>query len=144
MEYTSEININLGVDKVIELFDNPDNMEKWQCELISFDHLSGELGKEGSKSKLKYKMGKREVEMIETITKNNLPDQFNCTYETKGAYNEISNKFMPINENSTKWVSHNIFELSGFMKFIGFIMPGSFKKQSLKYMTQFKEFAENN
>ncbi len=144
MEYTNEIEINLPLDKVVELFNNQDNLSKWQPGLVSFDLISGEPGKEGAKSKLKYMMGKREIEMIETITKNTLPEQFDCTYDSKGVYNKLSNKFISTSENSTKWISHNIFELTGFMKIIGFIMPGSFEKQSIKYMQQFKEFAENN
>jgi len=144
MEYTNEIKINLPLQKVVELFDNPDNLSKWQPELISFEPVSGEPGKDGAKAKLKYKMGKREIEMVETITKNNLPKEFNGTYETKGVYNEISNRFESIDENTTRWVSHNVFKLSGFMKIIGFLMPGSFSKQSCKYMEQFKEFAEQN
>jgi len=144
MEYTNEIEIDLPTEKVVELFDNPNNISKWQPELVSFEPISGEPGKEGAKSKLKYKMGKREVEMIETITKNSLPDEFNGTYQAKGVFNEISNQFISLNNNKTKWVSHNIFELSGFMKIIGFLMPGSFSKQSCKYMEQFKEFAENS
>ena len=66
MKYTTEIEINLPVEKVIELFDNSDNLSKWQPELISFKHLSGEPGQVGEKSKLRYRMGKREIEMMET------------------------------------------------------------------------------
>jgi len=41
-------------------------------------------------------------------------------------------------------VSESEFEFAGFgMKLIGFLMPGAFKKQSLKYLTDFKDFAEN-
>lgn len=144
MQYTNEIEIDLPLEKVISLFDDSDNMHKWQPDLVSFEHISGEPGKDCAKSRLKYKMGKREIEMIETITKNNLPVQFDGTYETKGVYNKISNRFIAINGNKTKWISNNIFQFSGFMKIIGFLMPGSFSKQSFKYMEQFKEFAENN
>jgi carbon monoxide dehydrogenase subunit G len=31
MKYTTEIEINKAVNKVIELFDNPDNMSKWMA-----------------------------------------------------------------------------------------------------------------
>jgi len=33
-------------------------------------------------------------------------------------------------------------KLGGFMKVIGWIMPGSFKKQSFKFMKMFKDLAE--
>ena len=94
MKYTLEINIDLPRQKVIELFDDPDNMAKWQPGFVSFEHLHGKPGEEGASAKLKYKMGKREVEMIETITKRNLPDEFNGTYEAKGVFNIIRNRFI--------------------------------------------------
>jgi len=30
MKYTSEVTINLPRDRVVELFDDPDNLPKWQ------------------------------------------------------------------------------------------------------------------
>ena len=36
----------------------------------------------------------------------------------------------------------NEFQFKGFMKLIGFFMPGAFEKQSFKYMKDFKAFAE--
>jgi len=80
MKYEFEIEINLSRNKVIELFDNPENLQKWQPGFISFDHLEGVKGQPGAKSKIKYKMGKRDIEMIETIINNNLPDTFLVTY----------------------------------------------------------------
>jgi hypothetical protein len=142
MKYTTEILINRPISEIVKLFDNPENMQKWQPELITMETLSGPPGKAGSKSKLKYKMGNKEVEMIETITKNDLPEEFSATYEAKGAFNIVSNRFVEINSEKTKWISHNEFKLSGFMKLFGLFMPGSFKNQSYKYMENFKKFAE--
>lgn len=142
MKYANEIEIKLPRQRVIELFDNPDNMSKWQEGFVSFETLNGEPGQEGAKAKLKYKMGKREVEMIETITKRNLPDEFNGTYEAKNVFNIVSNKFIDLG-NSTKWLSENKFRFNGFMRIIALFMPGAFEKQSLKYMKDFKKFAEN-
>ena len=144
MKYTNEVEIDLPVQKVVELFDNPDNMKYWQPGLQSFEHISGEPGQAGAKSRLKYKMGNRDIEMIETITKRNLPEEFSGTYETKGVYNIISNRFIPLNETRTKYVSETEFEFKGMMKIIGWIMPGAFKKQSQKFMDDFKRFAESH
>lgn len=143
MKYTITTTIDLPRNKVIELFDNPDNLPKWQPELQSFEHISGEPGKPGAKSKLKYKMGKREVEMIETITVRNLPEEFSGTYEAKGVLNIQKNYFKEVGENQTEWISETEFKLSGFMKVMGWFMPGAFKKQSQKYLDQFKAFAES-
>ena len=91
MKYTVEIEINKPVDRVIELFDNPDNMDKWMEGLQSFEPISGVPGQPGATSKLKFKMGKREIEMIETVTVRNLPDEFSGNYEGKGFFNTVRN-----------------------------------------------------
>ena len=142
MKYSNEVIINLPLNRVMELFDSEENLFKWQPELISFEHFAGEKGEVGAKSKLKYKMGKREVEMTETITVKDLPNEFSGTYEAKGVWNEVKNYFEAVDEHSTKWHSDCKFEFSGFMKLIAFFMPGTFRKQSQKYLDQFKVFAE--
>src|SRR4051812_18019465 len=142
MKYVNEIDINLPINKVIELFDNPDNMKHWQPGLQSFEHISGTPGAVGARSRLKYQMGSRKIEMIETITKRNLPQEFDGTYEAKGVFNWVGNKFIPVAPNKTKWISETEFKFSGFMKLIGMLMPGAFKKQSRKYLEDFKKFAE--
>ena len=142
MKYTAEVAINLPVNKVVELFDNPDNMKNWMEDLQSFETISGTPGQEGAKAKLHFKMGKREIEMVETITKRNLPEEFTGTYEAKGVFNIAKNSFIPIDDNRTKYVTEQEFQFKGFMKLMGAVMPGAFKKQTLKYMNAFKEFAE--
>jgi hypothetical protein len=87
-------------------------------------------------------MGKREIEMIETITVRNLPQEFSGTYEAKGVFNIVKNYFRPVSDNKTKYINETEFQFSGFMKLIGFLMPGAFRKESEKYLRQFKEFAE--
>jgi hypothetical protein len=144
MKYWNEVIINLPLDRVIELFDSEENLFKWQPELISFEHISGEKGEVGAKSLLKYKMGKREVEMTETITVKDLPREFSGTYEAKGVWNEVKNYFEVIDESTTKWHSDCQFKFSGFMRVIAFFMPGTFIKQSQKFLDQFKTFAEGD
>lgn len=143
MKYILDIDINKPIERVIDLFDNPDNMSKWMKGLVSFDHLSGTQGQPGAKSRLKFKMGNRDVEMIETIKVRNLPDEFSGTYEVKGVFNTIKNKFVRLSDNKTKYISEQEFEFQGFMKVIAFLMPGVFKKQTKKYLEDFKNFVES-
>ena len=142
MKYSNEVLINLPVKKVIELFDSEENLFKWQPELLTFEHLSGEKGEVGAKSKMRYKMGKREVDMVETITAKNLPKEFTATYEAKGVWNEMKNSFDEIGDDKTRWRSDSHFEFSGFMKFMSMFMSGAFKKQSQQSLDRFKSFAE--
>ncbi len=142
MKYTTEIEINKPIDEVVALFDNVDNMDKWMEGLQSFEPISGVPGEVGAKSRLVFKMGKREIEMIETITVRNLPNEFSGTYEAKGVFNIVKNKFVKVSDNTTKHIGEQEFQFKGFMKIIAFLMPGAFKKQSMKYMLDFKHFAE--
>lgn len=144
MKYSNEIVINLSREEVIKKLDNPDNMKHWQRGLISVEHLEGIPGKVGAKMKFNYKLGKRHMELIETITKNNFPDEFHANYVTKNVRNIQKNYFKEIDINKTKWMTKTEFYFSGFMmKLMAFLMPSTFKKQSLKYMQDFKAFAEN-
>jgi len=142
MKYLTEVTINLPREKVVELFDNPENMSKWQPGFVSMEPISGDQGQAGAKSKLVYKMGKRTIEMVETILKRDLPDEFSATYEAKGVWNQVNNYFIPIDENKTNWKLESTFECTGFMKLMTTFMPGMFKKQTLKDMLSFKKFAE--
>jgi carbon monoxide dehydrogenase subunit G len=142
MKYTNEIVIDLPREKVIEKFDNVDNMKYWMPGLVSFEPIEGKPGQTGAKSRLVFQMGRRRIEMVETITKRALPDEFSGTYEANGVWNAQANRFQPEGEGKTRWISETEFRFSGFMRIIGFLMPGAFRKQSARYQVHFKEFAE--
>ena len=144
MKYTCEVVIDKPREDVIKSLDNPDNMKYWQKGLESFEHLNGEPGKPGAESKLVYQMGKRRIEMIETITFNDLPDEMHLNYVAKGVVN-IQKNYFKEQGDKTLWVSEAEFKFSGFMKLMSFFMgSGAFKKQSQSYLDDFKSFAEGN
>lgn len=141
MKYTCELTIDLPRDEVIALFDDADNLPKWQPGLQSFEHLSGEPGRPGAKSRLLYDQGGRRIEMTETILRRDLPDLFSGTYETRGVHNEIVNHFHDEGDR-TRWVLESDFRFSGFMLLMLLFMRGAFRKQTEKTMQRFKDFAE--
>ncbi len=143
MKYTTEIVVDVPREEFIKKMDDSDNMKHWQRGLIGYEQLSVNPGQEGSRMSLSYEMGKRKMDMVETIIKRNLPEEIHMTYDTKGVHNIQKNYFKEEN-GSTRWISESEFQFSGLgMKLMGFLMPGAFKKQSLKYMQDFKAFAEN-
>lgn len=143
MQYKLEIEIKADRDKVVALMDDPANMPHWQRGFVAMEHLSGELGQEGSKSKLTYQLGKRNIEMIETITRRDLPAHFDAIYETGNVWNEMRNTFSTTSSGHTLWNSEVIFRFSSFgMRMMSWLMPKAFKKQSLQYMQDFKAFVE--
>ncbi|MFC4721052.1 SRPBCC family protein [Geojedonia litorea] len=143
MNYTLEIIVKVPMKDFILKFDNPDNMKHWQRGLISTEHLSGNPGEYGAKMKLIYQMGKREMELIETVTHRKLPHEFHGTYDAKGIQSIQENFFEETPEGHTKWISKSEFiPLSFTMRLMTVLMPSAFKKQSLLYMKDFKNFAE--
>ena len=145
MKYTIETTINLPVERIIELFDDRENLSEWQKGFVSFEHESGEAGQVGAKSRLKYDMNGRKIDMIETIIKRNLPDEFSGTYDADGVHNIIVNRFHAQSANITKWEVESEFVFSNMMmKIMGFVAPWLFKKQTKDFMQDFKNFAEKN
>ena len=144
MKYTTEITIDLPRDEVIRKMDSVENMKHWQRGLIGVEHLSGTPGDVGAKMKISYKFGKREMDLVETITKRNFPQEFHATYDAKGMHNIQHNYFSENAEGQTNWKSESEFIASSFfLRAMMFFMPGAFKKQTKKYMEDFKNFAEN-
>lgn len=147
MRYRQEIVIDRPVDQVVKLFDSPENMMQWFPGLVSFEHLSGEPGAPGAKSKLLFKMKRGDFELIETITVNNLPEEFSGTYETvgKGIFNTMSNNFVPVGEGSTCYTAEIEYRFSGLKwKVMSLFLGPVFKRQSFKTMRLFKEFTESS
>jgi len=143
MKYTIELIVKLPLEAFIKKFDNTDNIKHWQRGLVSTEHISGNPGRYGAKMKLTYKLGKREMELIETVTHRNLPYEFHGTYDAKGVHNIQENYFEETPEGYTKWTSKSEFIPLGFtMRLMTILMPGAFKKQSFQYMKDFKNFAE--
>ena len=143
MKYTVSTIINKPVNEVVELFDNEENMFKWMEGLQSVELLEGEKGKKGAKSKMKFELGNRKIEMIESILESSLPERMVTAYASRGVNNIIFTK-MEAEGDKTKYIAEQEFRFKGLMKLMGWLMPGAFKKQSQKYLEDFKRFAESN
>lgn len=142
MRYTTEIRIQVPREKVIEMFDNTENLYKWQPGLLSFEPLSGEPGKEGSKSTMAYEGRKGDLVMIETITHRKFPDEFHVIYEAKGVYNEMYNYFSEAEAGITLWKTISVFRFKGLMALMAPFMKKAFTDNTLLSMERFKVFAE--
>ena len=118
-------------------------MKHWMRGLVSYELISGTPGEEGAQMTMKFKMGKRDMEMVETIITRNMPEEFHATYDAKGVHNIQKNYFKEEN-GQTRWISESEFQFEAFgMKLMAFLMPSAFKKQSKQYANDFKNFAEN-
>ena len=60
MKYTVEIEVEAPVSKVVELFDQPENMKQWM-PVQRIELLEGKAGQVGAKSRLFMKNGDKEL-----------------------------------------------------------------------------------
>jgi hypothetical protein len=142
VKQTCEVDIAVPRDRVVQLFDDPENVLRWQPDLLRFEHISGVPGQPNAKSRLVYRAGKGEMEMIETITDRRLPDEFSGIYETKMGITRIHNRFVD-NGFTTKWIVDTEYLPSGFMRLIALLMRGAIRAQTKKMVRAFKAFAES-
>ncbi len=144
MKYTQEIKVNVPIDEFVQKLDNIENLKHWQRGLVSTEHISGDLRRFGDKMRLIYRFGNHTREITETITKRNLPNEFHVNYTSKTSQNLQQNFYKKTTDGGTIWTSYNEFvPLNLKMRLMLFLMPNAFKKQSIIYMRDFKNFAEN-
>ncbi len=146
MKYICTIEIERPITEVVKLWSDEKHYDQWQDGFQSIDVLSGTPGAIGTTSKILLQHGKRKMELIETIISNNLPTEKKALYEHVHMTNTQTTMFEAISENITRYISEVEYtKFNGFFpKLMGRFFSGVFKKQSQKWMEQFKVFAENS
>lgn len=142
MRYQLEMNIEAPREKIIAFFDDLEHYKAWQPGFVSYDVISGGLDEVGRQTRLVYKMGKRDSEMIETVTVRNPPEEYSATYAAGNVWNLVENRFDVVDTGTTKWTLVSEFRCKGFMRLMTILMPGMFKNQTHTYMKYFKAFVE--
>lgn len=142
MKYTVSNTINKSIDIVAAKFLEPDGALQWMEGLQKIERLSDNPYEVGAKSRFHSLHKNKKFVIDETILEQNMPHQIKFGFTSPMGYNEVEMVFELIDENSTKQINNSYFQLKGFMKLLGPLMKGMFKKQSMKYLNAFKEFAE--
>lgn len=154
MKYTVSIEIAMPREEVAQLLADPANLPKWLRGMVLHEPLSGVHGQVGTKSRVVMQMGQQKFEATETITRRepadlgNIPKgsvvHFEREIVTEGMWNVARERLTEAGPDTTLWVSENEYRFSGLlMRLVGILMPGTFRKQSLQHMQDFKEFAEH-
>jgi uncharacterized protein YndB with AHSA1/START domain len=144
MKLKFETVIDASLDTVWAAFDNPDNMPRWQQNLESFKHISGEAGQPGAVSELTYDEKGKEVVLRETITERRQPDFLAGIYESSMSKTLIVNHFDAVDESSTRWTTWCNFTFKGFMKVLSLFVSGIIRRRTEADMERFKLMVETD
>lgn len=144
MKFNGSLEIAKPRDEVVKYFVDPNYLGEYQDGFIKKELLTGEQGKDGATSKMFYKYGSRDMELIETITANRLPDSFEASYYHIHMDNTMACKFIELDDQRTRYeYEFEYTRINWFMpKLIAILFPGMYRKQGEKWMKQFKEFVE--
>ena len=144
MKFEGSIEINKPREAVVRYFADPAYLHEYQDGFVKKELVNGEMGKDGAVSKMYYRSNKREMELIETITSNKLPDSFKAFYHHKHMDNTMQVRFIAEDENTTRYeYTFEYVRIRWIMpKLMFFLFPGMFRKQGEKWVRQFKEFVE--
>lgn len=145
MKFTCLTEIYVSREKVVSLWQEPENLKDWQIGFKSYKHTVGKPGKVGSKTILTYSTKSNVFDLEETIIENNLPDVFEGEYVHEKMTNRMRNTFVALGPDATIWkaeIHYTKFNGLG-MKLFAFLGKKIFKKQTQKWLDNFKAFAES-
>lgn len=153
MKYTVSIEIAMPLEEVAQLLADPAHLPKWLRGVVLHEPLSGVHGHVGTRSRVVMQMGEQKMEGVETITRREPTDlrripkgrvvHFERELVTEGMWSAARERLTEAGPTTTLWVSENEYRFSGLlMRLVGLLMPGTFRKQSLQHMQDFKAFAE--
>ena len=112
MKFRCTIIIDKPINRVVELFEDQETLKHTQEGFLRIEHISGNKGEAGAKSKLVYK----KFDLLETIIHNKLPDEFSASYEHNHMTNTMTSKFEVINKNETGFTTDIEYtKFNGFM-----------------------------
>ena len=153
MGYTVSTRIALPRQRVVQLLADPATYPMWLRGLVVHEPISGAPGEVGTTSRVVLRMGRQEVECLETVTRREPADlhripqdsvvRFDREIVGKGMRSVVRDRLTAAGPEETLWESESEYRFSGLlMRLVGLVMPGAFREQSRAHMQDFKAFAE--
>ncbi len=146
MKYQGSIEINAPLQKVAELFANPKNLKEYQEGFVRKELISGTEGEKGAVSKLYYQHGKHKMELVETITSNQLPHSFEAHYHHKHMDNSMKCTFTALTDKVTQYQTDVKYTRINWImpRLIAILFPSMYRKPGERWMRNFKVFVEKS
>lgn len=154
MRYTTTIEVDRPLGEVARLLADPSTRACWLRGLVRHEPVSGEDGHVGTVSRVALRSGTQTMEATETITRREPTDLATVTAGTvvrfereiiaDGMWNAARERLTEARPGVTLWVSENVFRFDHLvMRVLAPLLRGTFRKQSLVHLRDFKAFAED-
>ncbi len=144
MKMKVEAEIRASRDFVWAVFENPDNLTRWQPTLESFTHRTGEVGQPGATSELVYNENGKKITMIETVTERQKPQFMAGIYDSARATSLIVIHLEEIDDNTTRFVSYTNMKFKGMMKIMSVFVAKSIRDRTEADLNRFKLLVETD
>lgn len=145
MKFKLELSLNKPRAEVWRIFDDPNNLNKWQPSLINTERMSGTNGQPGAITKLTFRSGEREFALLEKVTLRAEPERLDEVYENEYAENVLKNTFLEQGKDITLWKVEVIFKFKTlFMKIVGPLKKKNFVIRTQRDMERFKALVEGS
>ena len=136
------ITINKPVEKVWELFMDPDNLKHWLTGFVSTEHITGNVGETGSVSKLKFMERGKLMEVKEIVLAATPNEQYSLEMEHNSFQAKTDIRLVSFG-NRTEFIQTVQFFPKGLiMKLFMPMMKGVMKKQMANELLSLKNFIE--
>ncbi len=144
MKHKTEVVIGADRATVWRLFDDADNLAKWQPTLKSIVHRSGTPGQPDAVAELTYDEGGRDVVITETITARREPDFLAGIYDSRWGGAIVVNHFEDDSDGGTRWTAYHNQSFRGLMKILSLFSHRAIVSRIDDDAERFKLFVESS
>lgn len=144
MKFKCSVEIESPIERVVQLFLDQSQRAEWQDGYLRAEPVSGSPGEVGSVTRLFFESKRHKMELLETILAKDLPHEITGKYEHTHMVNTMRSRFTALGPARTRYDAEvHYTRFNGLMpKLMAKLMPGMFRKQTQKWLDQFKALAE--
>ena len=145
MKIETTVIIDKPLDTVAKYFADPAYLKEYQEGFVSKELVSGIEGKNGAVSKMRYEHNNQKMELVETITANNLPHTFEAHYHHEHMDNTMKCTFAPLDDGRTEYRSVIEYTRINWVmpRLMSILVPSLYKKPVKRWLENFKRFVES-
>jgi len=137
------VTVNAPVEKVWDIFMNPDHLKHWLPGFVSIEPLDGPVGKKGSTSRMKFMERGKVLEVIEKVLFVDPLHQYSFEMQQGSMVILTDVRFISIGQVTEIIQAVQFSPGALFLKLMMPLMKGVMKKKMTSDLQKLKEFIES-